>query len=378
MSHRQTAPQWLSEEPLIQRLLNSFIDKLERGVRPQLRVSVKTTPELYDFEQDVDYLWALVESLDKDHHLITIKKSRVKPYQPTYEGAQLLFLPEREEQVRQWLERPAIDPYALVWQHELEKLSVLPPAAQGLAQTIVRIPELGAEKTLRGFLRIDEVLRKPMTLRALSARCFQGDSKVLERYEPLVRQLYPDLASHILPRPLLLAVYLPQSFQKLLFVENQDSFLALAQRRPPTTALIYSAGFRGSALRMREPEQVVFSYLDATAPSCADFERFWFSDRQDRLVHFWGDLDYAAMGILKAVRQSFTEASAWLPGYDPMLEQLQAGEGHSSTSANKGLQKDPGVTGCQWADDRLLPAIRQASAFVDQEFVDISLLRLNG
>ncbi|UTF61099.1 Wadjet anti-phage system protein JetD domain-containing protein [Gilvimarinus sp. DA14] len=370
------APKWLDEEPLLQKLLHRLIDKLERGVRPALKIDRKTAPELYDFEDDVNYLWALVESLDKDYHLITVKKARVKPHQELYEGAQLVFIPEREEQVRQWLNRPALDPYTLVWQHELEKLAEKGIETERLAQNIIRIPELGAEQTLRGLVTMQSHLQKPVTLRALSARCFNGNSKILDRHENLVAEIYPQLAHNIEPRPLLLTVYVPTDFNSILLVENQDTFVSLAQRQPNNTAIIYSAGFRGSSMRMREPGNVLFSYLENGNPQPHNqarqvFEEFWFSQRQDIPVFFWGDLDYAGMAILKAVRGSFSAASAWQRGYQPMLEQLLKGEGYTGRF---GIQQDPQNTGCDFADYSLLPAIRRAEAFVDQEVVMLDLV----
>ncbi|MCP8898039.1 Wadjet anti-phage system protein JetD domain-containing protein [Gilvimarinus xylanilyticus] len=364
----QPAPKWLDEEPLLQKLLHSFVDKLERGVKPVIKVGPKTAPGLYDFQDDVDYLWALVESLDKDYQIITVKMARVKPHQNLYEGAQLVFIPEREELVRQWLNRPALDPYALVWHHELEKLAEAGVNTDALAANMIRLPEMGAEATLRGLVQIGEVLQRPMTLRALSARCFRGDSKVLDRQEALVAELYPELAQNLLPRPLLLAVYLPERVKQIIMVENQDTFVSLSQQPPDQTAIVYSAGFRGSSTRMRDPGNVVFSYLNQSASSRETFERYWFGGEQTLATYFWGDLDYAAMAILKAIRQSFTDARAWQPGYQPMLEQLLSGEGHTT---HKGVQPDPTSTGCDFADYSLLPALRRASAYVDQEVVDI-------
>ncbi|WP_020209097.1 Wadjet anti-phage system protein JetD domain-containing protein [Gilvimarinus chinensis] len=374
----QPAPTWLEEEPLIQRLLHRLVDKLERGVKPVLKVNRKTAPELYAFDEDVQYLWALVESLDKDYHLITVKKARVKPYQELYEGAQLVFLPEREELVRQWLNRPALDPYALVWQHELERLAEKGFDTQTLSQRMVRLPNLSAEQTLRSLAKIPAELQEPITLRALSARCFNGDSKALDRSEALITELYPRLAHNILPRPLLLTVYVPTDFKSVLLVENQDTFVSLSERRPKDSAIVYSAGFRGSSTRMREPGNVVFSYLASdssqnSSQALSVFERYWFSAEQQIPVFFWGDLDYAGMSILKAIRQSFTDARAWQPGYQPMLERLLNGDGHTSRVS---LQQDPELTGCDFADYSLLPALRRAQAFIDQEIVSTNTLAL--
>lgn len=377
MKRAQAAPAWL-EEPLIQRLLHSFIDKLERGAKPSVRVSAKATPELYDFQEDVDFLWALVESLDKDYQLITVKRTRVKNHQPLYEGAQLWFLPEAEEQVRQWLQRPALDPYALVWQKRLEKVPATHPAKALLAEQVIRIPELGAEQTLQGLLNIEQYLNQPLTLRQLSARCFRGYSKVLDRHEAWVQQLYPHLAHWLQPRPLLLTAYVPASFSEILFVENQDTFVSLAAQLQQRFALVYSAGFALSAERCRQPGQAIFAYTHADQAGRASFEALWFNSENPLPIWFWGDLDFAGMAILRALRASFPSVGAWQPGYSAMLQLLNNDGGYSATSPHlgasfTGAQQDPGNTGCEFADSQLLPAIRRNKSFIDQEAVELHL-----
>ncbi|MBU2884983.1 DUF2220 domain-containing protein [Gilvimarinus agarilyticus] len=366
-------PVWL-DEPLIQRLLHSLLDKLERGVKPSLKVSAKTAAELFDFNEDTNFLWALVESLDKDCQLLTIKKAKVEPFQEAYEGAQLWLVPDCEERLRQWLNRPALDPYALVWHKELERLAD-GALKNHLTDHLIRIPELGAEQTLRGLLAIGRELCAPMTLRQLSARCFRGNSKVLDRHGAWVEQLYPELAHWVLPRPLLVSAHLPERFAQVLFIENQDTFLSLAGQPQTRYALVYSSGFALSAERIRTQGQAVFAYTQASEASRVLFETFWFSQNTQYPVHFWGDLDFAGMGILRALRTSFNDVQAWPPGYQPMLARLQQGEGHSAAMAAKAAQLDPGTTGCAYADDELLVAIRRQQGFVDQEAVQVNLAK---
>lgn len=367
-------PPWFEEEALPKRLLESFLRKLEKGQRLSLRISPKTAPELYDFQhEDVKFLWALVKSLDKEYHILTIRLARVEPSQEVYENAQILFAPDKEELVRQWLDRPALDPYALVWQHQLSRMaSQFEDGGQALFDTLVRLPEQGAEQTLRAFARIGAELQSPTTLRALSARCFWGDSKCLDRYEYLVTALFPSLAHNLVPRPILMAVHLPEHLERLLFVENQDTFISLAREQPPGAALVYSAGFRGSALRIREHGNVVFSYLNLQHHQLVrdDFEAFWFGGGESLPTAFWGDLDFAGMAILKALRYTFTHTRAWRPGYALLLERLHSGWGHTHHSSGKSQQRDPDTTGCPYADAQLLPAMRETGSFIDQEAVN--------
>lgn len=117
-----TRPRWLDEERLPNRVLDRFLTKLESGQRLSMRVNSKTTPELFDFQdEDVRYQWELLKSLDKEFHILNIKLERNKAHQESYENARLYFNPDKEPLVRHWLNRPAIDPYALVWEAELAK-----------------------------------------------------------------------------------------------------------------------------------------------------------------------------------------------------------------------------------------------------------------
>lgn len=92
--------------------------------------------------------------------------------------------------------------------------------------------------------------------------------------------------------------------------------------------------------------------------------------RMNKRSHFWGDLDYAGMGILKALRNSLPNLQAWQPGYQPMLEILENGGGHTPEQAGKIGQNDPGETGCGYSDFSLLPSLRKQGRFVDQEITD--------
>jgi hypothetical protein len=75
------------------------------------------------------------------------------------------------------------------------------------------------------------------------------------------------------------------------------------------------------------------------------------------------------MQILKALRGRFPQVAAWRPGYEPMLAALRARGGHQSTDAHgEAAQTDPQQTGCAFADEILLPAIR-AHGQIDQEMV---------
>ena len=86
-------------------------------------------------------------------------------------------------------------------------------------------------------------------------------------------------------------------------------------------------------------------------------------------VVVWGDLDFAGMNILKQLIKRFPQLRAWQPGYEILLEHLTAGNGYHAGTDEQQTQIDPQDTGCEFADHRLLPALRTHGLFVDQEIV---------
>jgi hypothetical protein len=172
-------------------------------------------------------------------------------------------------------------------------------------------------------------------------------------------------------------VYLPEDLEQVLFVENQDTFLALVDRQFTGLGLVNMGGFRGTALRVREPGQAIFSFIgDSSVQLKKRFDEFWLG-HNSLSVYFWGDLDYSGLRILAALNTVFPGAQAWAPGYKPMLDFLNQGYGHIAASAQKDNQVKPGVIGCDFADYVLLPAIEHHQSFVDQELVAISQLELD-
>jgi len=370
----RSRPRWLDEEPAILDLLDRFLHKLENGHRLTLRINSKSFPDLYAPYEDQQYLWSLLKTLNNEYHILSIRYARNKPYQETFENAQIVFNPEKEELVRDWLNRPALDPYALVWQETLHKLkSSFEDHGQALSEEMVRLPDRGPEQTLRAFARLGGELQKPITLRALSARCFWGDSKFLDKREELVRKLFPNASSNLRSKPILVCVHLTAPIEQVLFVENQDSFLSLAEQNLDGFALVYSAGFHAGSKRIRSRDSVVFSHLNTTnsVENLKLFESWWFHDVASlRLrARFWGDLDFAGMTLLRALKAQFPEVTAWKTGYVPLLDRLERGLGHDQESSGKERQKDPELTGDEYADLELLPALRDSGEFVDQEAV---------
>lgn len=373
-------PPWLEDEPEILKLLHYFLDKLDKqpaeSWKAPLSVSVerKRFPALFRLGEAADREWALIKSLAENQGLIEIYPGRGRgPYDPEYAKARIRFVFEAEARLRDWLGRPRAASALQQWQTAVdERADCFAGDVVRLRSRVIARDGQSARSLVQGFVEIGRYQDAGLTLRQLSARCFAGDSKLLDAREELLRALYPDI--HIATRPLLVNVHLPARFEAVLFIENQDTYTRAVQGVPEAVAghaLVYCAGFRGGARRIREPGAVSLHFDMNGAPGEQHrFEAWWFGSFEHRRpVYFWGDLDYAGMGILAALHQRFPGASAWEAGYAPMLQALREGGGHAPEAADKQAQLDPGATGCTYADAKLLPALRKYARFMDQEFV---------
>jgi Uncharacterized protein conserved in bacteria C-term(DUF2220) len=148
-----------------------------------------------------------------------------------------------------------------------------------------------------------------------------------------------------------------------LLIENQDTYTAAAAGSPSEAgefALVYAAGFRGSAVRVRNRTGALLHYAGpGSRELAAQFDAWWYDGGTAfGPTWFWGDLDFAGMQILKSLRNRFEEIEAWSVGYEPLRSQLQLGGGYGVRADDSKGQADPVLTGCAYADSVLLPAIR--------------------
>ncbi|MGD8588856.1 MAG: DUF2220 family protein [Chromatiales bacterium] len=374
----QDRPPWLDDVPELRVVLERFLDKLDRRPAeqwkqpPAISLEAENFPLLFRMDEISDQAWALFKTL-ADDGIWSIRLNRRRgPYDAEFLGARIQLQLEAEPILREWLGRPRQVPYAQQWQAAVDRMAArFPGDPAGLRGRPIALPGRSAEDVLEAIAEIGVWVNEGLTLRQLSARCFWGDSKLLDSRQELLQGLYPEL--FLSPRRLLVNLYLPPRVEAVLFIENLDSYLdALAQRSLTDAAgliLVYSAGFRGSAERVRQRDQVCLHYSGAgSAQRQRQLENWWFGETDSVLpCYFWGDLDFAGIAILKALRQRFTHMQSWQPGYTLMLERLA--RGHPAEDAGKQEQLDPGETGCRHADERLLPALRRAGRFIDQEAV---------
>lgn len=229
------------------------------------------------------------------------------------------------------------------------------------------------EVLLRWKILIDPTVRV-LYLREAAALAFWGWSKALDDRLELVNQLrFAAGLAPLLAMPIFLNVHVRDSRSDAgtLFVENQVAFEAVRCGRLAAALemdLVFSSGFKASAARLRNRESVsIYASESSSAEGLARFKDWFFSSTQHRPVYFWGDLDFSGLSILKSLRATFPNLEAWQPGYAPMVEKLLVEGGHLPEETNKEDQREPGITGCQYADTVLLAAIKKTGMFLDQE-----------
>ncbi len=377
-------PRWLDDEPEIQQLLHWFIDRLNNKKQHERKsllsrpINNKNFPALFRNNEHSDHEWLMIKSLQEDHNLIEIKSTRkLKPHENEFANKSLVFNPQSEQLVREWLKRPEKIPYNQQWANTVSKYAHhFSDQGEALARRSARLNGKNAEQIVAGFATLAQFIDKGLSLRQLSARCFWGHSKFLDNREDLLNALFKNV--NIRPRPIMVNVCLPEKIKGVLFIENQDSYLNAVSENKDTLhtrnydhlALIYLSGFQGSAKRIRHRAGVSLHFhATSKQDEKATFENWWFELMdQDWPSFFWGDLDFSGMSILKILRHRFRHTTAWQPGYTTMLKKINTGLGHHPQLANKEEQLDPGQTGCSYADNVLLPTLRQTTLFVDQEW----------
>jgi len=374
------APVWLKDEPEILALLNAALDRYDAqpGESRRRDVSLDVSgllPSLARMDAAADQLWSFVQALERMGVLRIRRRGRRSLFDPDWTNARVAFSASVEPRLRAWLGRPQVEPELVRWRAAVSAhADAFPGGCDALLARRIAIPGRTPEEVAQAFASISGV-RGPVTLRQLSALAFWGDSKVLDDRAELVAALFPQL--EIRTRAIVAAVYLPEQYDDVLFIENQDTYAEACAGRPEATrgmARVFAAGFRGAAERIRTPEGALLHFAGADVPHVRDRFAAWWFGREARNVRcwFWGDLDFAGMQILKALRMRFGEVRAWTPGYAPMLKALRSkGEGGQPEGVQLRGQVDPGETGCPYADEHLLPAIRAYGPLDQESLVDV-------
>jgi hypothetical protein len=356
-------PIWLDESSDIRALLGEVVNRFDRkpGEKRTHNIVLRAEqflPVLARNDAEADQTWALVEAL-QTLGVLVIHPGRRGAYDSPWVGARLKFSPRSETVLREWLSRPSAPSPSERWRAAVAQYaSAFADQGAALALRRIAIPGKTDAEVVAAFASL-AALDRPATMRQLSAYAFWGDSKVLDDRADLVEACFPQL--RIRERKIVVAVHLPARIEGVLFIENQDTYAAAIEGEPAESgklALVYVAGFRGAAARIRDRSGAVLHFSsEGCVEHAARFASWWFRETNvDWPLYFWGDLDFAGMQILKALRARFPETAAWQAGYARMLQDLQRMGAQRVADAR--AQTDPLETGCTYADEVLLPAIR--------------------
>lgn len=373
------APLWLQGAD-VQQLLNILVDRLDsadqRGTRAQsVALGPKTWPALYDapFESAKETLWEHFGELVRWGWL-AVKPDGVAKVRSGYDRSpRVTVLDEtalraavgRPERVRSPAER---------WKEAVfAGLAASEQVKRQVSEFCIDMPDRTMNEVVARLNELPALRNESLLLREVSAQLFWGMSKVLDKRQALVEALL-ELDDCPFPEsPVQLQVFLPSAgFRGVLFIENLMTYDRAVRSTSPEfdgLALVYASGFKGSAQRLRTPDgcSLFFSDRGGDTRDLRDAFKAWLFGKGIQPSYFWGDLDWSGLRILAAMRSSFPGLAAWQSGYEPMLLALLAGQGHSPEAAEKQGQKAISSTGCAYADDQLLPALRQTGRFVDQE-----------
>lgn len=382
-------PLWLIADG-IRELLNLLVDRLDsaeqRGsaTSQSVALTAKTWPTLHalPFESRKEELWEHVIDMCRWGWLQVKPESSLKSASGYASMPRVTVLNElavreavnRAERIKSSVER---------WRNAVNKgLDGSDAVKRAVGEFCIDMPDHSMDEVVQQLNRLPSFVDQPMLLREVSAQLFWGMSKVLDKRQGLVAAIINMDECPFPESPIQLQVYLPVGgYSAVLFIENLMTFeqaCRAVDKAFAGLALVYASGFKGSAKRLRMTGGCSLYYAGTGALGGEIkllFERWLFGSADPvRPVYFWGDLDFAGMRILAAMRSTFPRLTAWGPGYALMLQGLLDGLGHSPEAAEKAGQRPIDRTGCLYADHQLIPALKMHGRFVDQEFCRVDSL----
>lgn len=375
----------IARQPSIRRMLGEFLDRLDDkpfGTRSQrlfVRPGVNALLELNaPMEPDGDQiLWSWVKRLAQAGILDIDRERRPLATDLPWQHALVVMRPEGEATVRAWLDRPPPTPTGAAWREAVDRL--VPDQVDGslLRASPLNIPGMSPESVVGRLLEAPAICaRGAITTRQLSAWLFNGDSKRLEGREGWLKGVFGSALDTLVERHLLVEVALADSSPGCLLIENQDSYLEAVEGRWPEAVglnLVYTAGFRASAERLRRRDlcRLHFSASGQISSDAANvFEKRWFDcDEGPSPIYFFGDFDWAGLRIFTTLRRLFPWLLPWRPGYEGLIRALSEGRAHAPEAAAKADQVPIEATGDEWMDREVVERLRGCGLFVDQEIL---------
>jgi hypothetical protein len=365
----------------VRELLGLLVDRLDsaeqRGSAKAQSVALgeRTWPALYKspMESAKEDLWEHVVAMGKWGWL-QVKPETALKSRSGYASSPRVAVTD-EEAVRRAVGRPE-RPRSSVerWRDAVNMgLEATEAVKRAVGDYCIDMPDHSMAEVVHQLNRLPAFADKPMLLREVSSQLFWGMSKVLDKRQGLVAAMLGVDDCPFPESPIQLQVHLPTTgYRAILFVENLASFERAVRSTSGAfegLALVYASGFKGSAQRLRSAGgcSLFYSSKGALDGDLRVAFEAWLFGKVAVPAYFWGDLDWAGMRILSAMRSSFPGLTAWEPGYAPMLEALNDGRGHSPEAAEKQGQKALEATGCRYTDGQLLPTLRTTGRFVDQE-----------
>lgn len=372
-------PLWLSSLA-VRELLSMLVDRLDsadmRGTKAQsVALTEKSWPTLYraPYESHKEDLWEHVGEMCSWGWLSVKPEGAAKSRAGYDRSPRVTVLDEaavrhaigRPERVKSPIER---------WREAVAAgLQASDKVKRAVGEYCIDLPDRSMADVVQQLNRLPSIAGKPMLLREVSSQLFWGMSKVLDKRQGLVAAVLGLDECPFSESPIQLQVSLPPAgYRGVLFIENLMSFeqaLRSTSGAFDGLVLVYASGFKGSAQRLRSQSgcSLFYSSKGALGGDLKDAFEAWLFGLGTMPAYFWGDLDYAGMRILAAMRATFPDLTAWRPGYAPMMAALLAGGGHSPEAAEKQAQRPVVNTSCPYADRELIPALAQSGRYVDQE-----------
>lgn len=370
-------------QPQVRGLFDAFLDKLdakpfaERSKRLFVRALESPLEALRhpSTPGEDDLTWGWIERLAAEGILVLRYPRRRRPNDPPWAGCEIEFPPQSETSVREWLARPVISPAGRAWRMAVSSRCAHFVDPELAAQQPLQVPGMTPEAVIERLIGLPGCVReRPLTARQIAARLFDGDSKVLEGREEWLQRIFGLDERRILPRGLIVEAHLPAEdvWQGVLLIENLDSYLeAMAGHWPQTEglALVYTAGFRATASRVRAAARLHFSG-EGGHDKRQRFSQAWYTEGPlPWPTYFCGDLDWEGLRIFQRLRDAFPGIEPWRPGYERMLAARQAGIAHKAEAAGKGDQRPLECVGHDWLDARVVRELNKDPRFVDQEVI---------